>query len=127
MYGSLITEKYWNECLNDEICQTRKQRDYYAKISNFSKYKEYRNKTTSLTRKSKTRLFKNAIEKDKNIKDLNSNSTSNQIKEISDEGKTLTDLSDICNYLNKHFTSIANKVITFPSTDYKFFALEQRF
>jgi hypothetical protein len=91
-----------------------------------SKYKEYRNKTTSLTRKSKTRLSKNAIEKDKNIKylwnhlkDLNSNSTSNQIKEISDEGKTLTDLSDICNYLNKHFTSIANKVITFPSTDSK--------
>jgi len=112
--------------LNDEICQSRKQRDYYAKISNFSKYKEYRNKTTSLTRKSKTRLFKNAIEKDKNIKylwnhlkDLNSNSTSNQIKEISDEGKTLIDLSDICNYLNKHFTSIANKVITFPSTDYQ--------
>jgi hypothetical protein len=72
------------------------------------------------------RLFKNAIEKNKNIKylwnhlkDLNSNSTSNQIKAISDEGKTLTDLSDICNYLNKHFTSIANKVITFPSTDYK--------
>ena len=53
------------------------------------------------------------------LKDLNSNSTSNQIKEIYDEGKTLTDLSDICNYLNKHFTSIANKVITFPSTDYK--------
>jgi hypothetical protein len=53
------------------------------------------------------------------LKDLNSNSTSNQINEISDEGKTLTDLSDICNYLNKHFTSIANKVITFPSTNYK--------
>ena len=27
--------------------------------------------------------------------------------------------TDICNYLNKHFTSITNKVITFPSTDYK--------
>ena len=33
--------------------------------------------------------------------------------------KTLTGLSDVCNYLNKHFTFIANKVLTFPSTDYK--------
>jgi hypothetical protein len=122
-FKGVSKNKNW---LNDEICQSRKQRDYYAKISNFSKYKEYRNKTTSLTRKSKTRLFKNAIEKDKNIKylwnhlkDLISNSTSTQIKEISDEGKTITDLSDICNFLNKHFTSIANKVRTFPSTNYK--------
>ncbi|CAG2203258.1 unnamed protein product [Mytilus edulis] len=120
-----IKNKYQPEWYTDEICKSAHQRDYYHKKKDTDNYKKYRNLTNKLIRSSKSKYFMEAINNDKNcktlwrhLKDLNS-TTGHDIDMITYEDKNLTDKIDIVNCLNDHFSSVGEKLIPHPHSNFE--------
>ncbi|VDI31632.1 ATP-dependent DNA helicase 2 subunit 2 [Mytilus galloprovincialis] len=120
-----IKNKYQPEWFTDEICKSAHQRDYYHKNKDTDNYKKYRNLTNTLIRSSKSKYFMEAINNDKNcktlwrhLKDLNS-TTGHDIDMITYEDKNLTDKIDIVNCLNDHFSSVGEKLIPHPHSNFE--------
>ncbi|CAC5397636.1 unnamed protein product [Mytilus coruscus] len=124
-------EKIGKECQSDQsdnICIKHTfelTRDYYHKKKDTDNYKKYRNLTNKLIRSSKSKYFMEAINNDKTVKtlwrhlkDLNS-TTDHDIDMVTYEDKNLTDKIDIVNCLNDHFSSVGEKLIPHPHSNFE--------
>ena len=61
----IIKRQTQPEWFNDEIKEASKKRDIYHKQKNWKQYKYWRNKTNSLIKDSKKKLFSDAIQEQK--------------------------------------------------------------
>ena len=81
--------------------------------------------TSSYIRSSKREFFKNAVESDRNckelwkhLKDLNS-TTKQNITSLKKDDTLLTNVKDIVNHLNDHFSTIGSKLIQNPKQTFE--------
>ena len=101
--------------LTDEIQNEIYLRDYLSKHGNKEDYKKQRNKVTSLLRSSKKRYFQSLVA---NTKD--SKSIWKAINNLTNKNKmdTSTLMRDItADDLNKHFTTVTDKIISTDKTE----------
>ena len=105
-----------------EIAQLRFRRDFYHKKKDFVNFKIYRNKLTSLLRSSKKDYFEKAVESGKScselwkhLKDINSGSKGS-ISSIKCDDMEVNDPIELCEYFNRHFSSVAESLIRCPKT-----------
>ena len=106
------------EWLDDEIKYAILQRDTNHKIKHWSQYKYWRNKVTSLIRRSKSEFFSRAISENKDntyiwkhIKNINGKDKENKIPDqILIDGKPSTGPAETAEKLNHFFVSISNKL-----------------
>ena len=120
-----IKRKYQPKWYNENVRESRINRDHFKKINNHDKYKQHRNMTSSYIRSSKREYFTNAIESDrsckelwKHLKDLNS-TTKQNITCLKKDNTHLTDIKDIVNHLNDHFSTIGSKLIQSPKQEFE--------
>jgi len=101
---------------NEEIKNSIHKRNGYYKKKDWENYRQARNKTTALIRKSKINFFNKAISENQNVNYLwqhlkhmnvcDSSSTYPEVIEMNND--TITNTTEIANVLNSHFVSISN-------------------
>ena len=104
--------------LTEDIKNAIKTRDAYHKHKNWSQYKVWRNKTSTLIRKAKKDLFSKSIAENKtnsylwkHVKNLTEPTRDNILPQsIKTNDSHIDTPSGIINELNKYFTSISNKL-----------------
>ena len=114
-----VKSKRMPEWFTPDIRDARKLRDHYKRSKNWSKFKEYRNKTRNLIRAAKKAHFSESIafQKDtrkiwKHFRSLNNkaNSAQNTLPdEILINDQTYTDSKDIAFKLNEFFASVCDQ------------------
>jgi hypothetical protein len=101
--------KHYNkpEWLDEELLQAIKTRDYLKKIKKEEEYKKQRNLVTTLKRAKMKVYFSKLVEEKQNSKSI-----WKALNQLTNKTKETTVIRDItADYLNNHFTSIAEKVI----------------
>ena len=106
------------EWLTPEIRHARQKRDYFHKKKDFTNYKIWRNKCTSLINMTKQSFYKTSIEQAKSpndmwklVKDIaNSNKQDHFPTQIIVNDQILTQDKKITNALNEHFVNVATNL-----------------
>lgn len=114
------------EWLNEDIINAQKQRDNCKRLKQWSQYKKYRNKVTTLIRQSKRNHFSDSISNLKDTKTIwkhlksvsNPGESNNHIPdEIVINNVTFTTTEQVASKLNKFFTSISELLINSDTDD----------
>ena len=117
------------EWYNEDIREARIIRDHFKKANDNENYKLFRNKTSSNIRSAKREFFRNVIESDrsckelwKHLKDINSTGKQN-ITSLKKDDIYLTNITDIINHLNDHFSSVGGKLIPNPKQTFDWYKM----
>ena len=112
------------EWFNNDIKEASKKRDIYHKQKNWKQYKYWRNKTNTLIKDSKKKLFSNAIQENKpnnmlwkHVKKLGNATESSGIPdELIVDDKKHNSPTEIANELNNYFATISERLKTTRET-----------
>ena len=114
-----VKSKRMPEWFTPDIRDARKLRDHYKRSKNWSKFKEYRNKTRNLIRAAKRAHFSESIASQKDVRKIwkhfqslnnKANSAQNTLPdEILINDQTYTDSKDIALKSNEFFASVCDQ------------------
>ena len=95
----------------------RKQRDKYHKQKDFSNYRKFHNKVSSMIKKSEQKCFDEAIGKDKDtktlwkyLKELHPKEEPSLPTQLKVDDKIISQTQEVVEHLNNHFCNLADKV-----------------
>ena len=126
-----IKQKRVKKCIqpgwyNDQIKQSIEERNRLFKQKDFFNYKQARNKTTSLIRKSKINFFNKAVENNQSpgflwqhLKHIRQTPKQSLPEFIEYNNQTIYDKTHIANMFNEHFIKVSNIIEkSEPCTNY---------